>query len=480
MKKIQLIIFIFLFLQAQVFAHSGKPKYHLIIDTDGAIDDMRSISMFLAGNEIRVLAITCSQGTLSPNSCSIKVNSLLKKYYHQGIPVGISDTINFPLPVWNSFAEQINWGFTNNQDNQIFTNSIDLLNQTIKNYPYLITLIALGSLKTYADWIKNNPDIKTKIERIIWYNNFEKENGFNYLVDTLSYNFIVKSGIPLEIISNNRNDLIIDNEYLTYLQNTNTVYAQQIFFVHQQKPVLEKVKQNHLQLWDDLIPLYLLTPVLFDIEKKEDITYVNISNSIPKDYVYQTIAQILISGTATNNRVFNSFPIDPNLYKNEYVDILNTTIEKYGLVEWKAIVLTNEVHGHTGIYSIIGAKMGIRALEYFNVGVNNLMVTTFVGLEPPLSCLNDGIQISTGATIGQGLITVSDTVKKIPTVIFEFNNHKIKISLKPQISEQIQNDIKIGVQKYGFTDQYWIYIEELAIKYWADYDRHEIFNIEKL
>jgi hypothetical protein len=30
---------------------------------------MRAISMLLAGNDIRVLAITCSQGTLTPISC---------------------------------------------------------------------------------------------------------------------------------------------------------------------------------------------------------------------------------------------------------------------------------------------------------------------------------------------------------------------------------------------------------------------------
>ena len=63
-------------------AHSGKPKYHVIIDTDGAIDDMRAISMLLSGNDIRVLAITCSQGTLYPEEVSVKVSSLLKAFHH--------------------------------------------------------------------------------------------------------------------------------------------------------------------------------------------------------------------------------------------------------------------------------------------------------------------------------------------------------------------------------------------------------------
>jgi pyrimidine-specific ribonucleoside hydrolase len=157
---------------------------------------------------------------------------------------------------------------------------------------------------------------------------------------------------------------------------------------------------------------------------------------------------------------------------------MNSTIEEYDLNEWKAICMTNEIHGHTGIYSIIGAKMGIRAMNYFNVGINSLSVTTFAGNKPPLSCLNDGIQISTGATIGQGLITIADSISIIPTATFEFNNQIITISLKTEIAEQMRNDIKYGIQQYGLqTEQYWEYVEHLAIEYWRTYNRNEIFTI---
>lgn len=143
--------------------------------------------------------------------------------------------------------------------------------------------------------------------------------------------------------------------------------------------------------------------------------------------------------------------------------------------------MTNEIHGHTGIYSIIGAKMGIRAMEYFNVGVNNLEVITFAGNDPPLSCFNDGLQISTGATIGQGLITVSDSISAIPSAIFEFNNQKVRIAIKPEIARQMLDEIKYGVNNYGLlSDTYWVYIEKLAIDYWAGFDRQKIFLIEKL
>jgi pyrimidine-specific ribonucleoside hydrolase len=478
-KKAYKFIILILLVQSQLFAHNGKPKYHVIIDTDGAIDDMRAISMFLAANDIRVLAITCSQGSLAPNSVYLKVNSLLSVYYHEGIPVGIGDKIIYPLPEWNGFSEKIIWG--NEQDKQQDKeNAIELINRISEDYNAKITLIALGSLKTYADWLKNNPENVKKIERIVWYCDAELEKSFNYYIDNASFNFIKKANIPISMVINNRNDLICNHQYLSYINNTNSVYAQQIYKVHSQMLVQEEIKQKNVQLWDDLLPLYLTTPILFKSEKKDSISYITLEKSIPADFVYETISNILISGTITNNRVFTAFPINPALYKKEYANILSATIEKYGLVEWKAIAMTNEIHGHTGIYSIIGAKMGVRATEYFNVGVNNLMVTSFVGYKPPFSCLNDGIQISTGATIGQGLITVSDSIAPVPTVIFEFNKQKIKITLKDEIAHKMENDIKQAVKTYGMTDKYWLYIEDLAIKYWAGFDRHDIFVIEKI
>jgi len=120
--------------------------------------------------------------------------------------------------------------------------------------------------------------------------------------------------------------------------------------------------------------------------------------------------------------------------------------------------------------------MGVRALEYFNVGVNNLEVVSYAGSEPPLSCLNDGIQISTGATIGQGLIKVDKAVLPIPTVIFVFNGKRIRIELKKEIAKRIESDIIKGVQQFGMSNKYWSYVEELAYHYWKELDRHVIFN----
>ncbi len=482
-KNILALILLSLIFSGSLFAHSGKPKYHVIIDTDGALDDMRAISMFLAQNETRVLAITCSQGTLLPDSIFIKVNNLLSAYHHEGIPVGADEKLDKELPVWAAYTQKLQWAFPVEKHNlPVKINSQELISSIFEKYPEKITLVALGSLKTYADWIEQNPQYVDKIDRIVWYNNPYINTDFNESVSPESYQYFKRKNIRLDVVGNNTDSYKVDGSYLETIKNTNSQYAKQISKVLEHPEIIARIKQEHLQLWDDLVPLYLNVPILFESKKTEGETrFVTLHESMPGTVINEAISTILESGVLNTNRAFRAFPIDSTLYKPAYAKIVNNTVQKFGLIEWKAICLTNEIHGHTGIYSIIGAKMGIRAMEYFNVGVNNLTITTFAGHKPPLSCFNDGIQISSGATIGQGLITISDTILKIPTIIAEFNKQKIRVSVKPEIAAKMQEEIKYGVQTYGLlTEQYWLYIERLAIRYWSEFERNEIFIIEKI
>ncbi len=482
-KKILALLLVSLVLSAFVSAHSGKPKYHVIIDTDGAIDDMRAISMFLAQNDTRVLAITCSQGTLAPDSIFEKVNNLLSAFHHEGIPVGLDEELEKELPPWAAYTQKIRWA--SSKSSELASKKIcsgELISSVFKNYPEKITLVALGSLKTYAELVEQHPEYVDKIERIVWYNNPYIDTDFNESVSPESYAYFKQKNIPLEVVGNNTDHYNVDAAYLETIKSTESQYAKQIARVHQHPEIVSRMEAEHLQLWDDLVALYLTVPILFQTEKATGkVSYVTVQNGLPDEVVNKAISAILASGMQTTNRVFNSFPVDADLYKPAYAKMLESTIENYGLIEWKAISMTNEIHGHTGIYSIIGAKMGIRAMEYFNVGVNNLAITTFAGRKPPLSCFNDGIQISSGATIGQGLITVSDTILEVPTITATFNKQKIKISVKSEIAAQMREEIKYGVKTYGaLTDEYWLYIEKLAIRYWSEFDRNEIFTIEKL
>ena len=482
-KLFACVVFSFSFLLSPfslTYAHSGKPRYHVIIDTDGAVDDLRAITTLLACNDVRVLGIIGSQGTLSADSACSKVRQLLAYFHHEGIPVGKGRNTDHPLPSWSAYAGSVPWGNVLFRQEAGLPDALQLLNRITKDYSQKITLMALGTLTNYSDWLKEYPEKQAGIDRIIWYGNRDMDSEFNYQADPDAYRIIRSLNVTLQVVTNNRKNLVWDQEMILKLDNSGSEYAAHLSGYFNRMTASKQSKSADFELYDDLVPLYLMVPIVFtSVDSKEPAVY-GLEKDLPNIRIAGLISDLLDSSLKANNRMFTEFPVDSSLYNRNVAAILAGTLGEYGLTEWKSAVLTNEIHGHTGIYSIIGAKMGARALEYFNVGVNNLEAVSYAGSEPPLSCLNDGIQISTGSTIGQGLIRIDKTVLPVPTVIFAFNGNKIRIELKKEISDQIEEDISKAVEAFGMTEKYWSHIEVLAYKYWRELDRNQIFDISSI
>jgi pyrimidine-specific ribonucleoside hydrolase len=178
--------------------------------------------------------------------------------------------------------------------------------------------------------------------------------------------------------------------------------------------------------------------------------------------------------------IFNDFPTDPKLYSEDMREMVGKTIERHGIKEWRAGVLTNELHGHLGIYAIIGIKMGIYALETLNVEAGEVSIISYAGTEPPVSCMNDGLQVSAGATLGHGLIKSEPTDNPLPEVIFSTENKKINVKVNLPVSKMITEEIAGAVSRWGHSPQYWQYVRKLAIRYWFELDRKNIFDIENI
>ena len=176
-----------------------------------------------------------------------------------------------------------------------------------------------------------------------------------------------------------------------------------------------------------------------------------------------------------------SFQIPLEQYADDVRDIAGYCLERYGLEEWRAVVLTNEIHGHLGIYSTLGAKMGIfAAVESMDGSLES--VVSFAGDTPPLSCFADGLQVGTGATLGHGMVSVSEDPLKRIEAHFAYRTQQgetrvLKVRLRESYAEKVRSDIAEATRLYGRTAPYWVHIRSLAIRYWRDWDRHDIFEI---
>ncbi|HCO67440.1 MAG TPA: hypothetical protein DIT04_06765 [Dysgonomonas sp.] len=177
--------------------------------------------------------------------------------------------------------------------------------------------------------------------------------------------------------------------------------------------------------------------------------------------------------------IFDTFPHNPELYNEDLRPIVASAIEKYGREEWMAAVLTTEIHGHLGIYAIIGVKMGIKALEYLKAEKGDVYIKSFAGLKPPVSCMNDGLQVSTGATLGHGMIEAFYTDNPIPEAVFSTADDSVRIKLDDLVWNIIKGKINAAIINSGHYPHYWDYVRKLAVRYWEEMDRNTIFEIIK-
>ncbi len=95
-----------------------------------------------------------------------------------------------------------------------------------------------------------------------------------------------------------------------------------------------------------------------------------------------------------------------------------------------------DFHGHLGPYLVVGWRMGEVAKEKLGKAPFETEARVKTGGETPLSCIVDGVQFSTGCTLGKGNIEITD--EKKPEAIFEKEDERITVALRKNILEKIR------------------------------------------
>ena len=69
-----------------------------------------------------------------------------------------------------------------------------------------------------------------------------------------------------------------------------------------------------------------------------------------------------------------------------------------------------DFHGHLGPYLVFGLRMGVIAIQRLKPKrLHELSATVWTRKSPPESCMLDGIQVSSGCTLGKGNIIVKES-----------------------------------------------------------------------
>jgi pyrimidine-specific ribonucleoside hydrolase len=469
-------------LSASVMSNTCHHDHKIFIDTDAGLDDLRAICLLLASDELEILGITTSDGMCDPQTGYQKVCSLLQSLGHEGIQVCPGHLSTDKIEPYGDLCGAVRWGNNTSSLSPPSMNAGEFLTSVMSKQENKVTLVALGPLTNYAGMLDRDPGLAGQITQIIWYNEtIDPVSGDNFSFDPASYEKVLAYRIPIDIIHTpSFVELTFDPELFEGIGKSSSPYAKAVHAAFSDPIIHDKVNARHLGLWDDLVSIFILFPEGFNLMQTDERSPVRLFVPVSAQAIRQRWIET-ISNQHDDSQVLNHFPTDPAFFAEDIREMVERIIQQHGLEEWRAGVLTNELHGHLGTYAIIGAKMGLRAREYFRAGHDQMQVVSYAGTSPPLSCLNDGLQVSTGATLGHGLIRIAEEGPSEPRATFTYFDQSVTLALKDPFREIIQTEIAECIRIHGnLTDEYWDCIRKLAISYWMEWDRHELFEITLL
>jgi len=124
----------------------------------------------------------------------------------------------------------------------------------------------------------------------------------------------------------------------------------------------------------------------------------------------------------------------------------------------------SEFHGHLGPFVVVGYRMGGIANRLLGADAFAKTAIALTGGKPPQSCMIDGIQLSSGCTLGKGTIGLVDQGEVASIFMSKKDRRRVKISLRQDKLEEISS--------VRHED-----MDELATKLYT-LDDEELFEIE--
>ena len=110
-------------------------------------------------------------------------------------------------------------------------------------------------------------------------------------------------------------------------------------------------------------------------------------------------------------------------------------------------------HGHLGPYLVFGLRMGMIAVQMLDPkGLHELSATVWTGKSPPQSCVLDGVQVSSGCTLGKGNIKAKESRRMKAT----FRKGKRTVVIEPtekatKLLSRVSRDSPELVQEIAFA-----------------------------
>lgn len=180
----------------------------IILDCDPGHDDALAMMLAIANPEIDLLAVTTSAGNQTPEKTLNNAMRLLTLMHHQEIPVAGGNRTPLLKPLETAGNVHGKTGLDGadlpNPDFEVQPlTAIELIAKTLRESNTPVTLVVTGPMTNAALFLRVYPELKDKIERIVYMGgamglgNWTPSVEFNIYVDPEAAKIVMNAGIPL-------------------------------------------------------------------------------------------------------------------------------------------------------------------------------------------------------------------------------------------------------------------------------------------
>ena len=467
---------------------AGSARAHdeiapVIVDTDMALDDARALALLLGAPEVQIQGIVTSDGACPPDVGATNVLRLLRFLDRERIPVGTGRNLGKPAPPWAERSITLGWSDLPCSTKASAGDAVAVLQRAFAASTNTVTWFCLGPMSNLAELLHRQPELKNRISRVYFYGGppGAADPGWNTARDLEAARAVFASG--LEIIAVQlpaSQSLPFDAAMFEAIKQLEVPAARLIAGLHAHPNIQQLIDAKHFQTWDETAVLLFHEPWLGKLREPSPGSRVRLLESFQPDSARAVyVTELRLGGGSTPRPLvtLREFPVAPELFQPDLQPLVNEILKRHGLEEWKVNVLTSELHRHLGLYSILGAKMGLRARELLGASLDELHVESLAGLRPPVSCFNDGLQTATGASLGRGNIRVPETDKPQAAAVFTFGEQRVRMRVRDEAIKQIQTAIRAAIQQHGdLTPAYFAEVRRISLEAWRDLDRTKVFE----
>jgi inosine-uridine nucleoside N-ribohydrolase len=421
-------------------AHEGGTAHRaqrIIIDTDMGLDDVRALFALLPGMETRINRIVVTEGSASRDKGVANLASFLDATHEVEVAVFEGARPDAAAPAWRETANALGGApISRRPVGTPAAGGLDELRSLLAAERAEVSYLSLGPL-TSAAYILSDPRALAAVDTV-WIParvNGARVSGWNLIHDLPSTERVAKEAGCIVFIDVSSAAEIDARDLFASLERTS--------------PAGEWIGRSpaassggdHAFLHDELAAAILARPALIDIAE----------------------------GPFRLEQTGNGFSLVPAPGGN----VRLATVKNAGVVVdvlrelWSAsaqhahldapaipvVDLLKTFHGHLGPYVVIGYRMGRLALEATgSEGHFGISAVVYSVLEPPRSCLIDGVQLGAGCTLGKRNIEARATDGPARAIFETDDGMRVTIALRPEAAALVARLIEEkGVEAAGMA-----------------------------